>query len=153
MGEDRVKNGQEMDVHYLALFELNLNIENGLSVYSWIQKYIDEVDKCFPGAKDMYEKGLSLTGTETAIPAPMLVASYIAYWYNAYKEADVSHKLSDRGLMIQRDLFSGCQLLSEVTYKGTVSNFKVLTNGFFSDLLSPTRASYVQCSDGKVTLS
>jgi len=99
VGEDRVKNGQEMDVHYLALFELNLNIENGLSVYSWIQKYIDEVDKCFPGAKDMYEKGLSLTGTETAIPAPMLVASYIAYWYNAYKEADVSHKLSDRGLM------------------------------------------------------
>ena len=56
-------------------------------------------------------------------------------------------------IMIQRDLFSGCQLLSEVTYKGTVSNFKVLTNGFFSDLLSPTRASYVQCSDGKVTLS
>jgi hypothetical protein len=49
--------------------------------------------------------------------------------------------------------FNNCALLSTATYGGTTTAFTAAVGSSLSDVFSSTRVQYVQCSDGKVTLS
>ena len=49
--------------------------------------------------------------------------------------------------------FSGCTLLSAASYGGTTAAFTTAVGSNLSNVFSSTRVQYVQCSDGKVTLS
>jgi hypothetical protein len=49
--------------------------------------------------------------------------------------------------------FSDCTLLSTVAYDGTTAAFTAAVGSNLSNVFSSTRVQYVQCSDGKVTLS
>jgi hypothetical protein len=58
--------------------------------------------------------------------------------------------IPNRVTTIRREAFSGCSSLNSITYEGTQEQWNTVTKG--GDWKYNVPATYVQCSDGQVTL-